>query len=241
MSDRLTYRACLDRLDAAVRGVGRDEADVEALHQLRVCARQLTVGLRLAGFPALAEAVRRSTRTLGRARDLDVLLARDDLPPGLRAWAVAARRRECVASPRWVGLMQALRSVRPAFRSAAAARLAWFERRAQHAGNAWLRGPRRGPEAVLRAHRLRRRLRQWRFAQEWLGRDASALLAPQKLLGRLADEDLALQAVRRWKQEGGGDSRFARGQRARVNAALVNARRGKVVSGVTGAQRDRFA
>jgi CHAD domain-containing protein len=123
----LAARSMLDRLDAmAARADGvRTANDVEDVHQMRVASRRLRSALRQfrPEFPkssvkAWSKTVRRVTKSLGPARDLDVqilfvenAIARNEdgrVEPGLRRLALRLRQRRESIQPRVVRAMDGL-------------------------------------------------------------------------------------------------------------------------------------
>jgi CHAD domain-containing protein len=177
--------------------VARGGVDPEGVHQVRVAANRLAVWTELAGRRLLLDDLRWTRRGVGRARDLDVLLASDGLDDALRAWFVAERAREQpalverLASPRFRALCDALALVEAPSRSRARRVLERLRRRALKAGDALARSADRATDL----HRLRRRLRRLRYAREWLGEDTHALKGVQDVLGALNDRQVLLREL----------------------------------------------
>lgn len=125
----LAARAMLDRLDAmTARADGvRRAADLEDVHQMRVASRRLRAALAL--FESVLPAkrvegwlkeVRRVTRRLGVARDLDVQIAfvedfarrhadRPAWQPGLRRLVLRLRQRRARVQPKLLAAMDHFR------------------------------------------------------------------------------------------------------------------------------------
>lgn len=125
----LAARSMLDRLDAMAARVDgvRTAEDVEDVHQMRVASRRLRAALRQfrPEFPkssvkSWSRTVRRVTRSLGPARDLDVqiLFVEDAIEriedrkaePGLRRLALRLRQRRESIQPRVARAMDGLAS-----------------------------------------------------------------------------------------------------------------------------------
>ena len=199
---RLDATSWLEHLDGA-RTLAL-AGDVEGPHQVRVSLRRLRVWLSFKGHAGLQEELRWLCGELSLLRDLDVFgevltaEARAGLRPDAVSLAVAA-----LESKRFHALREALSAVRAPRRSRAKRALPKLER-------TWKKrdgSSRNGDGEAL--HRLRRALRQVRYAREWLGLDTSEVASEQELLGSVCD----LLALRN----------FARGQGVEVPAPLNEA------------------
>jgi CHAD domain-containing protein len=177
--------------------------DPEGVHQVRVAARRLRVWLELGGHRALGGELRELSRALGPARDL-VLIA--PLQP-LRAWyqqqrALEQQRVTAALAPEHTrALLQALRALAPPGGKRASRRLDAYAARVERSTRR-LRAARKS-KRFERAHRLRRDARALRFAQEWLGLDASTSAHVQESLGRVCDVMALRRLLQAWAAQTG--------------------------------------
>ncbi|MDP2274669.1 MAG: CHAD domain-containing protein [Archangium sp.] len=199
---RLQAKAWLERLDDA-RTLAL-AGDAEGVHQVRVAARRLRVWLGFKGHAALEEALRWACGELALLRDLEIFGEALMAEPLAELKARATQQAvEALESPRWSALRQALEQTRAPKKSRARRASSKLERRLEKRRATLPAGE---GDAL---HALRRSIRRVRYAQEWLGIDASALAAEQERLGALCDL-LALRA-------------FAKSQRVEVPAQLSEA------------------
>ncbi len=163
--------------------------DTEAVHKLRVASRRLAAWLRLGGYTVLRDDLAWLRAACGAVRDLDVLLAADDLPTSFRSWLEERRAalrpglRDVLHDPRCDTTVEALSRL-PAIPEDVAHRnlvrvLASVVRRgravdAKH-------------DDVEALHALRRTLRRLRFALEWVGAGQPFLVDLQDAFGVLND------------------------------------------------------
>lgn len=180
-------RGTLAHLEAHL-SVARDGEDPEGVHQLRVASARLETFLRLGARRALRDDLRWLRERASAVRDLDVLLA-GKLPKPFAEWLAAERvvaragLLEALESPRLRALLEAWNWVPPLDRESAAHERRRLARRATVRAATALEH-----DAPLDAfHAVRRALRRLRYADEWLGRDASELKALQQSLGELND------------------------------------------------------
>jgi len=183
--------------------------DAEAVHDVRVAAARLRVGLELAGRDALRADLRWLRRACGRARDLDVaaeLTAERVDAAEFAGWLAHERALEQaplasrLQGERVAGLLEALelagarelRAESPAVPARSAPALARHLRRAVRAGARF----ELEPQCVERAHELRRRLRKLRHAREWLGLDAQPIERATQALGACNDRSTARALLR---------------------------------------------
>lgn len=171
------------------------ELDPERCHEIRESLGRLAVWLLLADFPSLRERVKALRRALGALRDFDVF--RERLESLDAARFEQERRRRCNALRRQLtgastqALQRDLRDLPAVNYSAAESESARLARRVRKAGEAFAEKPTRQT-----AHRLRRRLRDYRFAREWLRLPTSALKPLIRRLGRLNDDTLVRTVAR---------------------------------------------
>lgn len=180
--------ALLERIDVA-----REGRDSEGVHGLRVACARLDVYLRLLGWRVLRADLRWLRRAASGVRDLDVLLAQNDLPDAFRAalQAQCAPAREqllaVLAHERCGALLNALEELPPLGFARAQRRSGKLATRVAVLGLHVLR-----PEAdVERFHALRRALRRLRYAQEWMNLEPRAARRLQAELGALNDTVVA--------------------------------------------------
>lgn len=174
--------------------VAREGVDPEGVHQLRVAAARVDVWLRMAGMRTLRDDLRRLRRAAAARRDLDVLFEAT-LPPPFAQWASQERAAahavlvSVLDEPRTAALFDALRWLPSLPRKCALefeqAERARVERRRRRAV--------RATSSVEDVHRLRRVLRRWRYAREWLGASTTRLRPLQEQLGQLNDAVVALE------------------------------------------------
>jgi CHAD domain-containing protein len=188
----------LARLNEQIE-VARAGEDPEGVHQVRVAAGRLDVGLRIAGLRVLRDDLRWLRASASQVRDYDVLLARA-LPSSFAAWIERERAHARTAmlhtfdSPRCTALLGALALLGPLDPAQAAAYAKRELRKVEERGRA-LEGEDAGVEDM---HYLRRAVRRLRYAREWLGGRARRVKALQDELGRLNDATVALAALDRF-------------------------------------------
>jgi len=183
----------LTELEAALARVARD-GDSTAVHRLRVSAGRMAALLELGGRRALLDDLRWLRRTVARVRDADVTMAgnvHDARHAQLserraRAWEAACLE---LNTPRAPAVLRALSCVPWPTAAEAHAFLTRAGRRALKAGESVVNGH----CSVAELHRLRRRVRKFRYVLEWLGHDATHLRELQDVLGTL--NDLAITAA----------------------------------------------
>lgn len=166
-----------------------DDASPERLHELRGALGRLMVWLRLAGQTELRTHLRDLRREVGAVRDLDVVHEQlgSATPAGLvaeieRQRTLLVRRLQFPAVER---LVRDLEEVPPLnFESARAAACGLF-RKVRSAGKKLRNSP--SPES---AHRLRRKLRDYRFALEWMGEKTKPLRPLLQTLGDFNDQQI---------------------------------------------------
>ncbi len=219
-----------ERLERAA-ATARSGDDVEGVHQVRVAARRLRALLELGGRRVLVDDLRWLTRALSRARDLDVLRealpATDERFHAWRARLARSARAACVAaltSPRFEGLMAALRAAPPVDPSVARRGLEALRRRARAQLAVLKAADSAGQAAAL--HALRRALRRWRYALEWLGEDSRELSQLQGALGAVCDVAALARLVREYAVSSGADvtealARLTAAQRAMTGQVLI--------------------
>jgi len=179
--------------------VARAGADIEGVHQLRVAAARLDTWLRMGARRILRDDLRRLRRGASAVRDLDVLLQRE-LPTAFRAWLVELQAESRTAlqglldEPRTGALIEALDLQPPLVRSRARPFLAAERARLLRRGRAALRGA----ATLDDVHALRRCLRRWRYAREWLGRPTDAIKALLDEFGAMHDAAVALEHLVRF-------------------------------------------
>lgn len=180
--------ALLERL-AGARARAASAPDPEALHEVRVTARRLEAFVLLRGLVVLRPDLAYLRRETARARDLDVLGARDlPAPLALRISAdrdsAFARARAALEDERCAATIQAISFLPPLEPARARRELTKLLRKACRRG-VRAASRERDPEAL---HRLRRSARRLRYALEWLGEDANEPRTLQELLGPCADD-----------------------------------------------------
>ncbi len=168
--------------------------DPEAVHQLRVALARLRVFAELSrdpGTDALDDELRWLRGTAAALRDLDIQLARPDLPASYatsladdRA-AAESRLRDALEHPRAAALCHSLATLAPLSRTSAERGLARLSDHALAYGDA----VREDDPSSL--HALRRAVRRTRFALEWLGEHSERLVALQSALGAFNDASIA--------------------------------------------------
>ena len=189
-----------------------------------MACRRLRVGLDIAGLHVLDDDLRRLSKELGPLRDLDVLLATEGIPMGLRRWAEPRRdalHAQAIARVDEVGfhgIVRALRSLPSPDAEDARRALPRYERSVLKAARRFegadvlAIGPAAGPvplaelldaPAVVLAHALRRRLRKLRFAREWARRGTRKLVKAQNGFGVLSDQTLLVRCALLWSADGG--------------------------------------
>ncbi|MBK7875783.1 MAG: CHAD domain-containing protein [Planctomycetes bacterium] len=191
----LAARACIRR-------------DPDAVHELRRTASRLAARLALGGQRVLRDDLRWLRRSVAEARDLDVLLARDDVEPSLAAWlerereAEQGRLVERLDLARSEALAEALERLPDPDDDAARRALAELSRRARHAGDDFARTTGADETVRVSAHRLRRRLRRLRHALEWSDVHCEPVRVAQDDLGRVCDDALLARTLERARSSG---------------------------------------
>lgn len=200
-------------------------ADEESVHQVRVATRRIGSWLELGGRRVLRDDLRWLRRQAAAVRDLDVLVARDDLPKRLQqdwtnaATAARTKLRRIVRSTRTEALLAALGSLPGIDEAGAKARLGAIREMVVRRGDKYCASP----GDLVAMHRLRRGVRRLRYALEWIDEDTKPLRRLQEVLGMANDAALAL--ARASEGEGGGTEDF----RARL-ADQLEERRAVVLS-----------
>lgn len=179
----ISARSQIDELAAGARDAQGTLSPAD-VRRMRIAARRLSVWLDLGGRRALRDDLAWLRRTLAPVRDLDVLA---ELGAGA-PWAddLAAQREHArgetaraLAGGRLAGLIQALGTLPGLQEEKARAVLPRLvERLLRAAGRLQERRL-----SLERLHRLRRRLRDVRYAYEWLGLDLPELAGLQRSLG----------------------------------------------------------
>ena len=199
--------------------------DPEAVHQLRVALARLRVFADLSAetptetFDADLRWLRGAAAKL---RDLDIQLARADLPATFAAKLAADRGfaeaglRAALSEPRAAALHAALAALPPLSRTKAERGLARLSDHALAYGDA----VRTDDPASL--HALRRAVRRARFALEWLGDHSEPIVALQSTLGAFNDAWIALT---RAKSEPGPEPKSMRRYRRAIEQELRDAMR----------------
>lgn len=155
---------------------------------MRVAARRLRAYLDLLGFRVLQDDLRRLLRDTGRVRDLEVVLAKEGLPVGFRAFLerkleeARTRLPDLLASPWTEALLRALCALPPLEEKAASKGLSRIGKRLARRLKALRDTP--SPEAL---HAYRRALRRLRYAKEFLGLSTREERKFQEELGALQD------------------------------------------------------
>jgi len=174
----------LERIDVARAG-----RDSEGVHGLRVACAHLDVFLRLLGWRVLRADLRWLRRAASAVRDLDVLLAQNDLP---NEFAVALDAQRTPAREQLLAVLDHERcsALLDALEELPSLTFARAQRRSRKlATRVTLLGARafRPDGDVDTLHALRRALRRLRYAHEWLGREPKAARRLQDELGALND------------------------------------------------------
>lgn len=177
-----------------------DDASPDRLHELRGALGRLMAWLRLAGQTELRTRLRDLRREVGAVRDLDVIHEQLGKTAVAKLDAEAESQRALLVrrlqSPAAEHLVEELENVPPLnFESARAAACGLF-RKVRSAGKTLRNDP--SPES---AHRLRRKLREYRFALEWLGEKTKSLRPLLRRLGDFNDR----QVLARHRQESAPD------------------------------------
>lgn len=160
------------------------------VHPLRVQALRLNVWLELAGYRVLRPDLRWLRLQARAQRDLEVLLQGGWVSVSSAELELArAQLERALHSPRYRGLLRALAALPALDPNRAERSLARLCTRARRAAGAALLA---SEDPELR-HRLRRRARRLRYALEWLGHSARALIELQDELGRSNDAAVALE------------------------------------------------
>lgn len=178
---------------AAQLSLLESQAAAREVHALRVCALRLNVWLELSGRTALRSDLRWLRLAARAARDQQVLDRRQWVRiPIVEREAAAQALESALSSARYRGLLLALSALPPLNPRTALRVLPRMATRMRRAASAALARP--GDEHAR--HRLRRRARRLRYALEWLGQPANALIALQEALGRSNDAVVALAHAR---------------------------------------------
>jgi CHAD domain-containing protein len=192
-SSAITNRPWLEHLRRNL--VAAWESDpVEGVHQVRVAAGRLAVWLRLGGVSVLRDDLSWLRRSAADVRDVDVVMDLEAAAP-LHAWLEEERARRRAAlerrwrSPRLAGLTTALELLPAIDARHARKRLDRFRRRVLAIDDRLSHGN----GNLERLHDLRRALRRWRYALEWLGEPARPVKRMQEHLGELNDLRLVLR------------------------------------------------
>jgi len=195
------------------------EPAAEQWHELRESLGRLAAWLRMANRNSLREQVRELRRAIGEIRDLEIVrelyspsvprarsLGRDQA----RMEAILIRR---LAAPATAELLQCLQETPPLNYESAVEAARRMARRAWKAGRRFADDP-----TPATAHRLRRRLRELRFAREWLRQETAPLRPLVRRLGRLNDRML----VQHFMERNGGDGEAA----DKIDRSLARCRSG---------------
>lgn len=187
------------------------EITPEEFHEIRESLGRLATWLRLAGLRSLRERVKLLRRAVGPVRDLDVV--REQLSaPDRKVLDRERHRRGEEARSRLLGastqtLLQELRDAPVVNYAAAEQETRHLGRRVAKAGASFAATPTRA-----HAHLLRRRLRDYRFAREWLGRTTARLKPLIRRLGQLNDEALVRPVLEDRKANDDGSDSDAAGR-----------------------------
>lgn len=163
--------------------------DPEGVHQVRVACRRLLVFVRVGGWRVYADDLRWLRSAAGTARDLDVLLAHDELPSRLAEWMQGERRvaydrvRTVLEQPRTAGLIEGLGWLPPVPPKRFVRRIEKVSKQVVKRGDQL---ERHGGD-LERYHKMRRTLRKLRYAREWLGDKPKPLKRLQDDFGVLND------------------------------------------------------
>jgi CHAD domain-containing protein len=189
--DAISNLACVQELRERILEVEADR-DPEAVHRMRVACARLRVWLALGGGCSALDAELRSLRdAAAELRDLDVQLM--DEPP--RRWPRSQARRHEAARDALLAYVEGRRprvflhalAEMPALpRRAAELELRRMARRAFEV--------RVGRSSPRKLHRARRRVRDLRYACQWLDVDVGWLARLQEILGEARDAMLAARA-----------------------------------------------
>jgi CHAD domain-containing protein len=161
----------------------------DRLHEFREALARLMVWLRLSGDEPFRGRLRAIRRQVGVVRDLDVIREQASKEEATQLDRKSEQQREelmrTLSTRRMRELVDALRQAPPLNQVEAkiAAKRLW--KRVRTAGRELERHP-----TLETAHRLRRRLREYRFAREWLHQKTRRYRPLLKELGRLNDERL---------------------------------------------------
>ena len=183
-----------DRLEELLGGLSQEITSQEC-HEIRESLGRLATWLHLAGSPALRERVKSLRRAAGPVRDIDVTLERI-VGPSAKILERRRRGRSETLRLRILGtetgeLLRDLREIPAVNYSEAESAARRLGRRVRKAGAAFAEKPTR-----TQAHCLRRRLREYRFAREWLRLPTSSLKPLIRRLGQLNDDTVVLAVLR---------------------------------------------
>jgi CHAD domain-containing protein len=167
--------------------------DPEGVHQVRVATRRLDSWLQLGGRRVLRSDLAWLRGRAGAVRDLDVLLL--GTPPAVWASWLTGRRRTArrrllaaLDDPRLGALLDALGFLAPLANRTARAQLRRITARVIAAADDFEAHPR----DIERLHALRRALRLFRYALEWLDEPTEPYRALQETFGEAGDLSMSL-------------------------------------------------
>lgn len=190
------------RLNELLGGL-TSEISPEECHEIRESLGRIATWLRLAGLLALRDRVKTLRRSVGAVRDLDVVIEQVDAARignlGQERRRQSARLRSHLAGASTSDLQHDLQDVPAMNYVAAESESRRLARRVRRAGAVFADTPTR-----RNAHRLRRRLREYRFAREWLRLPTAHLKPLIRRLGRLNDDTLVRAVLRDFGAESAG-------------------------------------
>lgn len=174
------------------------EPTAEQWHQLRDSLGRLAAWLRMAGQRPLRDRVKTLRRAIGEIRDIDIARGRLDSSASAALFSRLGSERDRkaatlvhrLAAPSTGKLLRDLQETPPLNYEAAVDASRRMARRAWKAGRRFVNEP-----APATAHRLRRRLRELRFAREWLRQETAPLRPLVRRLGRLNDRLLVWEVL----------------------------------------------
>ena len=182
----------------------------EQWHELRDSLGRLAAWLRMAERPSLRERVKELRRGIGQVRDADIV--REHLGGASLSRLERERARQAavlllrLAASSTENLLRELRETPPLNHEAAIVACRGTARRAWKAGRRFALDP-----TPATAHRLRRRLRELRFAREWLRLGTAPIRPLIRRLGRLNDRLLVQSSPHRHGDGGKAGARIDRG------------------------------